>query len=154
MDSSASEKASYVAASSVTAIGTAAVVGTSAAYARADHVHNITESTITSALGYVPAKEAQTFNYAGSTTPGGAANLTVKVTATAVNPTATTTNYPIFVTGSGSKPTDIATRLKYYDRAGTAEEEGVGVLTLGTATAAGTDGNAYGAVRLYGSDTH
>lgn len=44
----------YTAASSVSAVATAAVTGTSTAYARQDHVHNITKATITSALGYTP----------------------------------------------------------------------------------------------------
>jgi hypothetical protein len=45
----------YTAASSVSAVSTTSAVGTSTAYARADHVHNITSATITSALGYTPA---------------------------------------------------------------------------------------------------
>lgn len=45
----------YTAASSVSAVGTTSSVGTSTAYARADHVHNITSATITSALGFTPA---------------------------------------------------------------------------------------------------
>lgn len=42
------------AGTTVTAVGTTAVVGTSASFAREDHVHNITSSTITSALGFTP----------------------------------------------------------------------------------------------------
>ena len=53
----------YTAASSSTAVGTAAVTGTSTAYARADHVHNITKSTITSALGYTPVNKVVLFDY-------------------------------------------------------------------------------------------
>ena len=44
----------YSAATTVKAVATAAVTGTSTAYARADHVHNITKATITTALGYTP----------------------------------------------------------------------------------------------------
>ena len=42
------------AGTTVTAVGTTAVVGTSTSFAREDHVHNITSSTITSALGFTP----------------------------------------------------------------------------------------------------
>lgn len=45
----------YTAASNVSAVGTTSSVGTSTAYARADHVHNITSATIISALTYTPA---------------------------------------------------------------------------------------------------
>jgi DnaJ-class molecular chaperone len=44
----------YTAATSVTEVATAAVTGTSTAYARADHKHNITSATITTALEYTP----------------------------------------------------------------------------------------------------
>lgn len=42
------------AATSVQAVATAAVTGTSTAYAKADHVHNISKATITTALGGTP----------------------------------------------------------------------------------------------------
>lgn len=60
----------YAAASSVSAIATAAVTGTSTAYARADHVHNITKATITNALGYTPptTDNNTTYSAASSTT--------------------------------------------------------------------------------------
>ncbi len=49
----------YAAAVSVSAIATAATTGTSTAYAREDHVHNITAETITAALGYTPGTSSQ-----------------------------------------------------------------------------------------------
>ena len=64
----------YTAATSVSAIATAAVTGTSTAYARQDHVHNITGATITSALGYTPLAQTDiegltgAMHYVGSTT--------------------------------------------------------------------------------------
>ena len=65
----------YAAASSSTAVGTAAVTGTSTAYARADHVHNITKSTIISALGYTPVQNAGVTSIST-----GASNGTISVT--------------------------------------------------------------------------
>lgn len=64
----------YTAASSVSAIATAAVTGTSTAYARQDHVHNITGATITSALGFTPLAQTDieglsgAMHYIGTTT--------------------------------------------------------------------------------------
>lgn len=51
----------YSAANSVSAVSTTSAVGTSTAYARADHVHNISKATITTALGYAPTAASNTF---------------------------------------------------------------------------------------------
>lgn len=56
----------YTAASSSSMVATAAVTGTSTAYARADHVHGIAKATITAALGYTPPSENTTYSPASS----------------------------------------------------------------------------------------
>ena len=58
----------YTAASSVTAIATAAVTGTSTAYARQDHVHNITKAVVTAALGYTPPTSDTNTHYTSKNT--------------------------------------------------------------------------------------
>lgn len=64
----------YAAATSVQAVATSAVTGTSTAYARADHVHNITKATVTGALGYTPLSQSDisgmsgAMHYIGTTT--------------------------------------------------------------------------------------
>ena len=56
----------YTAANSVQPVGTSAVTGTSTAYARADHVHNITGATITSALGFTPLQPSDITGFSGA----------------------------------------------------------------------------------------
>ena len=50
------------AASTVKPIATTAVTGTATTYAREDHVHNITDTTITAALGFTPFNSASTLD--------------------------------------------------------------------------------------------
>ena len=50
------------AASTVKPVATAAVTGTATTYAREDHVHNITDTTITAALGFTPFNSASTLD--------------------------------------------------------------------------------------------
>jgi hypothetical protein len=47
---------------SVSAVSTTSAAGTSTNYSRADHVHNITKATITSALGYTPPTTNTTYS--------------------------------------------------------------------------------------------
>ena len=47
----------------VTAVGTSSSAGSSLAWSRSDHVHNITSSTIESALGYTPYDSANPSGY-------------------------------------------------------------------------------------------
>lgn len=60
----------YSAADSVSAVSTTSAVGTSTAYARADHVHNISKATITTALGYTPPQENTTYSVVSKTANG------------------------------------------------------------------------------------
>lgn len=65
------------------AVSTTAAKGTSNAFARGDHVHNITGSTITDALGYTPYDSANPNGYTNNTgTVTG-----VKINGTTKNPT-------------------------------------------------------------------
>ena len=69
--------------STVSAVATTSSVGTSDAVARSDHTHNITSSTITSALGYTP------YN---SSNPNGYTNNVGTITGISVNGTSIATS--------------------------------------------------------------
>lgn len=71
----------YSAANSVQPISSTAAVGTSTAYARADHVHNITKNTITSVLGYTPPTTNTTYSAATTVQPVATAAVTGTSTA-------------------------------------------------------------------------
>lgn len=72
----------YSAADSVSAVSTTSAVGTSTAYARADHVHNISKATITTALGYTPPTENTTYSVVSKTANGLAPQLPNETTTT------------------------------------------------------------------------
>lgn len=88
----------YSAASSVSAVGTTSSVGTSTAYARADHVHNITSATITSALGFTPAN--------ANDLPSGSMVFKGVTTAT-ITPDSTTKPTDIYTGSSAPKAGDV-----------------------------------------------
>lgn len=71
------------AGTSASAVGTTASGGSASTYSKSDHVHNITSSTITSALGYTPYNSTNPNGYTSNvgTVTG------VKVNGTTVNPT-------------------------------------------------------------------
>lgn len=72
------------AASTVKPIATAAVTGTSTAYAREDHVHNIAKATITAALGFTPFNSASTLGIThGGTGLTAAPSMLVNLASTA-----------------------------------------------------------------------
>lgn len=71
----------YSAANSVQPVSSTAAVGTSTAYARANHVHNITKNTITSVLGYTPPTTNTTYSAATTVQPVATAAVTGTSTA-------------------------------------------------------------------------
>lgn len=72
------------AASTVKAVATAAVTGTATTYAREDHVHNITGTTITAALGFTPFNSASTLGIThGGTGLTAAPSMLVNLASTA-----------------------------------------------------------------------
>ena len=130
------------------AVSTTAAKGTSNAFARGDHVHNITSSTITSALGYTP------YN---STNPNGyiTASQDTKLAIEEVNSTGGTTYYPIVGRGStGDSNASIrqwdSNGFTYYSKPGTTSEDGVARLILGNIKSSGTANNKQGQLMLYG----
>lgn len=71
------------AGTSASAVGTTASGGSASTYSKSDHVHNITSTTITTALGYTPYNSTNPNGYTSNTgTVTG-----VKVNGTTVNPT-------------------------------------------------------------------
>lgn len=64
----------YTPGTATSAVALTAAGGSSANYARADHVHNITSATITGALGYTPVSQSDiaglsgAMHYVGTTT--------------------------------------------------------------------------------------
>ena len=125
----------------ISAVSTTASNGTNNGFARGDHVHNITSSTITSALGYTPYDNTNPNGYISSYT-----DEKLKWTAS----TTSNTYYPLQSTSTAT--TSTANTLngisfyQYYNTAG-----GYRRLDLGNATAYKSTGGAYGTIRLYGA---
>lgn len=125
----------------ISAVSTSASTGTNNGFARGDHVHNITSSTITSALGYTPYDSTNPNGYISSYT-----DEKLKWTAS----TSSNTYYPLQSTSTAT--TSTANTLngisfyQYYNTAG-----GYRRLILGNATAYTSTGGAYGTIRLYGT---
>lgn len=125
----------------ISAVGTTASSGTNNGFARGDHVHNITSSTITSALGYTPYNSTNPNGYISSYT-----DEKMKWTAS----TTTNTYYPLASTSTAT--TSTANTLnginfyQYYNTAG-----GYRRLVLGNTTNYTSSGGGYGTIRLYGT---
>lgn len=125
----------------ISAVSTTASNGTNNGFARGDHVHNITSSTITSALGYTPYDSSNPNGYISSYT-----DEKLKWTAS----TSSNTYYPLQSTSTAT--TSTANTLngisfyQYYNTAG-----GYRRLILGNSTAYTSTGGAYGTIRLYGT---
>ena len=125
----------------ISAVSTTASNGTNNGFARGDHVHNITSSTITSALGYTPYDSTNPNGYISSYT-----DEKLKWTAS----TTSNTYYPLQSTSTAT--TSTANTLngisfyQYYNTAG-----GYRRLDLGNSTAYKSTGGAYGTIRLYGA---
>ena len=116
----------------ISAVSTTASSGSNNGFARGDHVHNITSSTITSALGYTPGTSSTDEN--------------LKWTAS----TTSNTYYPLASTSTATTSTaNTLNGISYYQYYNTAG--GYRRLDLGNSTAYKTSGGAYGTIRLYGA---
>lgn len=123
----------------ISAVSTTASSGSNNGFARGDHVHNITSSTITSALGYTP------YN---STNPNGYVTTDENLKWTAS--TSSNTYYPLTSTSTATTSTaNTLNGISYYQYYNTAG--GYRRLDLGNSTAYKTSGGAYGTIRLYGA---
>ena len=116
----------------ISAVSTTASSGSNNGFARGDHVHNITSSTITSALGYTPGTSSTDEN--------------LKWTAS----TTSNTYYPLVSTSTATTSTaNTLNGISYYQYYNTAG--GYRRLDLGNSTAYKSSGGAYGTIRLYGA---
>ena len=116
----------------ISAVGTTASSGSNNGFARGDHVHNITSSTITSALGYTPGTSSTDEN--------------LKWTAS----TTSNTYYPLVSTSTATTSTaNTLNGISYYQYYNTTG--GYRRLDLGNSTAYKSSGGAYGTIRLYGA---
>lgn len=135
-------------------VSTAASSGTNNGFARGDHVHNITKTTIDSTLG-TGSGTTKFYREDGSwATPNYIANTDEKLKIAAV--TSGTTYYPIVAANSTTAATRQydATGLAYAGTNGTTSAVGTAKITLGNNTASGTANNKKGQVVLYGSTTY
>ena len=134
------------AGTSASAVGTSASGGSASTYSKSDHVHNITSSTITSALGYTP------YN---STNPSGYVTTDINLQTTTYAPTtdSRTNECPLIfnaantVAATGTKQSYTAVRYICVSGTKTASR-----ISLGTPDTSGT-ADKYGAVRLYGTSS-
>lgn len=136
------------------AVGTTSSGGTSNNFARGDHVHNITKTTIDSTLG-TGSGTTKFYREDGSwATPNYIANTDEKLKIAAV--TSGTTYYPVVAansTAAAARQYD-ATGLAYDGTNGTTSAVGTAKITLGNSTASGTANNKKGQVVLYGSTAY
>lgn len=137
----------------ISAVSTAASSGSSNGFARGDHVHNITKTTIDSTLG-TGSGTTKFYREDGSwATPDYIANTDEKLKIAAV--TSGTTYYPIVGTGTTAATRQYdATGLTYKGTNGTTSTVGTAKITLGNNTASGTANNKQGQITLYGSTTY
>ena len=138
----------------ISAVGTAASSGTSNGFARGDHTHNITKTTIDSTLG-TGSGTTKFYREDGSwATPDYIANTDEKLKIAAV--TSGTTYYPVVAANSTTAATRQydATGLAYAGTNGTTSAVGTAKITLGNSTASGTANNKKGQITLYGSTAY
>ena len=136
------------------AVGTTASGGTSNGFARGDHVHNITKTTIDSTLG-TGSGTTKFYREDGSwATPNYIANTDEKLKIAAV--TSGTTYYPVVAANSTAAATRQydATGLAYAGTNGTTSAVGTAKITLGNSTTSGTANNKKGQITLYGSTAY
>lgn len=138
----------------ISAVSTAASSGTSNGFARGDHTHNITKTTIDSTLG-TGSGTTKFYREDGSwATPNYIANTDEKLKIAAV--TSGTTYYPVVAansTAAAARQYD-ATGLAYAGTNGTTSAVGTAKITLGNSTASGTANNKKGQIILYGSTAY
>lgn len=98
-------------------------------------------------------KGPRTYTNVITAVDGGNVNFSNNIQVDTTNPSAQTTYYPTFVTGSGSQRERINNGLLYYSKEGTASIDGTSYLSLGNSTASGKAGNKKGQLQLYGQNT-
>lgn len=138
----------------ISAVGTSASNGTSNGFARGDHVHNITKTTIDTQLG-IGSGTTKFYREDGTwATPAYTTNTDTKLQVAAV--TSGTTYYPIVGTGTTAATRQYdTTGFVYVGTNGTANgSNGNALLTLGNSTASTTANWKKGTVRLYGTTAY
>lgn len=123
-----------------------------------------TTANFATSLKYNPSTDtlyAGTFNgnatSATSATSATTATNANNIKLTTTNPTSGTTYYLPFTTGITSSTNYAANGndgIRYLSLQGTTSANGYGCLILGNATASGTAGNKYGAIRIYASNAY
>ena len=98
-------------------------------------------------------KGPRTYTNIITATDGGNVNFSNNIQVDTTNPSAQTTYYPTFVTGSGSQRERINNGLLYYSKEGTASVDGEAFWRVGNGTNSGTAGNKKGQLQLYGQNT-
>lgn len=131
----------------ISAIGTAASTGTNNGFARGDHVHNLTKTTVDSVLG-TGSGTVKFYREDGTwATPAYTTNTDEKMKWTASN--STNTYYPLqsinTAATEGANTLNSVSFYQYYNTAG-----GYRRLILGNNTTYTSSGGAYGTIRLYG----
>ena len=137
----------------ISAVSTTASNGTSNGFARGDHVHNITDTVVKSALGTGSGTTKFLREDGTWATPAYTTNTDAKLQVAAV--TSGTTYYPIVGTGTTAATRQYdTTGLIYKGTNGTTSAVGSAQLTLGNSTASGTANNKQGQLILYGSTAY
>jgi len=128
-----------------------ASAGSNNGFARGDHVHNITKTTINTVLG-TGSGTTKFYREDGTwATPAYTTNTDTKLQVAAV--TSGTTYYPIVGTGTTAATRQYdTTGFIYKGTNGTTSAVGSAQLTLGNSTASGTANNKQGQLIMYGSN--
>ena len=136
----------------ISAVGTSASAGTNNGFARGDHVHNITKTTINSVLG-TGSGTTKFYREDGTwATPAYIANTDEQLKVAEV--TSATQYYPLVGTGTAAATRQYdTTGFKYKGTNGTTSAVGSAILELGNSTASGTTNNKQGQLIMYGSNT-
>ena len=129
-----------------------ASAGSNNGFARGDHVHNITKTTINTVLG-TGSGTTKFYREDGTwATPAYTTNTDTKLQVAAV--TSGTTYYPIVGTGTTAATRQYdTTGFIYKGTNGTTSAVGSAQLTLGNSTASGTANNKQGELILYGTNS-
>ena len=130
-----------------------ASAGSNNGFARGDHVHNITKTTINTVLG-TGSGTTKFYREDGTwATPAYTTNTDTKLQVAAV--TSGTTYYPIVGTGTTAATRQYdTTGFIYKGTNGTTSAVGSAQLTLGNSTASGTANNKQGQLIIYGSTAY